>query len=107
MLVSAVVSNMLAHWRIEKFVEEHASELQPPGEPPFTVEPPPPFRPRPSYVNLSFIIAGSLGLVLALLLSTLLARRISRPLSDLASATRKIAAGDYTDRVNVDGGMEV
>jgi len=107
MLVSAVVSNMLAHWRIEEFVEEHASELQPSGEPPFTVEPPPPFRPRPSYVNLSFIIAGSLGLVLALLLSTLLARRISRPLSDLASATRKIAAGDYTDRVNVDGGMEV
>jgi len=107
MLVSVVASNMLARWRIEKFVEEHSLELEYPGEPPFKIEPPPPFRPRPSYVNLSFFIAGSVGLALALLLSTLLARRISRPLSDLASATRRIADGDYTERIDVDGGVEV
>lgn len=106
MLVSALVSNMLAQWRIEKFVEEHADELQPMIPSPFRFGRPP-GDPRPSYINISFIIAGSLGLVLALILSTLLARRISRPLSDLTSATRRIAAGDYTEKVDVDGGMEV
>jgi len=73
---------------------------QPPGEP----LPPPP---EPKYLNWSFVLAGMLGVVLALVLSLILARRISKPLSDLTSASREITEGNYTERVDVGGGVEV
>lgn len=63
--------------------------------------------PRPSNINLSFILAGALGVVLAFLGSLFIAGRISRPLSGLTEATRKIAGGDYDERVEVSGGREV
>lgn len=62
---------------------------------------------KPKNINLSFILAGVLGLVLALLGSLVIAGRISKPLSDMTRATRKIAGGDYDERVEVGGGREV
>src|SRR5713101_3513283 len=43
----------------------------------------------------------------SLLVGLLLARRITRPLKDLTSATRAIAAGDYSVRVHAQSGDEV
>lgn len=109
---SALLSSYLANHQIGEFVEQHQDELQPPpgttnpGQPP-GANPPPMPPPRPSNINLSFLLAGALGLFLALLLSFLLAGRISRPLSSLTSATKKVAGGDYTERVPVSGGKEV
>jgi signal transduction histidine kinase len=45
--------------------------------------------------------------VLALVLSFVLAARISRPLSGLTAATKKVAGGEYRERVEAGGGKEV
>ena len=47
------------------------------------------------------------ALALAVLLSLLLTRKVLRPLSDMAAISRRIAAGDYTDRVEVASRDEV
>ena len=46
-------------------------------------------------VQRSLLIAGAVGLVLALGAAWLTARRITRPIRALANATRRAAAGDY------------
>lgn len=135
-VASAVISNLLSHRQIDQFVREEGlypppglqsssptgqqqgtlpqppstqpqqgnigEQLgqQPPGEP----LPPPP---EPKYLNWSFVLAGMLGVVLALVLSLILARRISKPLSNLTSASREITEGNYNERVDVGGGVEV
>jgi len=116
---SALLSSYLSHREIGQFVQQHRSELVPqsvPGNPrqnPFPNpnrqpgQPPSPPPPQPRNINLSFILAGVLGLVLALVLSLVLAGRISKPLSGLTAATRKIADGEYKERVEVGGGREV
>lgn len=116
-LTSALLSKYLTDRQIGEFVQQHADELQPPAassSPGQVTNPPPgqnpqpnPPPPRPRNINLGFILAGLLGLVLALALSFLLAGRISRPLSGLTSATKNIAGGDYAERVKVGGGKEV
>ena len=48
-----------------------------------------------------YLLQGSLlALGLAVLLSFLLTRKVLRPLSDMAAVSKKIAAGDYTARVD-------
>ncbi len=47
------------------------------------------------------------ALALAVLLSLLLTRKVLRPLSDMAAISRRIAAGDYTDRVEAASRDEV
>jgi signal transduction histidine kinase len=47
------------------------------------------------------------ALALAVLLSFLLTRKVLRPLSDMAAISRRIAAGDYTDRVEAASRDEV
>ncbi len=51
--------------------------------------------------------ASLAGLLLALLLSYLLTRRVLRPLSQMVAATREVAAGNFTTRVEVTANDEV
>jgi HAMP domain-containing protein len=46
------------------------------------------------------IWAGALALVLAFLLSYLLTRRVLRPLAQMVQATREVAAGNFSARVD-------
>lgn len=54
-----------------------------------------------SSVNQAIIWAGLVAIVVALLLGIYLARRLSRPLRQMASATRAIATGDLGQQVPV------
>ena len=103
---SAVLSNVLSQRQIGEFVREQGLETPATGTAPGSSttpyspgtqvpgQPPPP-PPRPRNINLSFLLAGALGLVLALTLSYTLAGRISRPLSKLTAAARRITGGNY------------
>lgn len=53
------------------------------------------------------IQASLIALVLAVVLSFLLTRRVLRPLSEMADVTRRLAAGDYSARVAVGSKDEV
>jgi two-component system OmpR family sensor kinase len=55
----------------------------------------------------SLVLAGLGGAVLAALLSFLLARRLARPIGELAAATRRVAAGETQVQVPVDGEDEL
>ncbi len=55
----------------------------------------------------SLVLAGLGGAVLALLLSFLLARRLTAPIADLANATRRLAAGEPEVGVPVTGEDEL
>lgn len=134
LLASALLSSYLSHREINKFVQEHEPELvgtapigtspapngqypldpqagqdprlqpQDQGANPHPRMPPPP---KPRNINLGFVLAGVLGLILALTLAFLIAGRVSRPLDGLTVATGKIADGDYMERVEIKGGKEV
>jgi signal transduction histidine kinase len=52
-------------------------------------------------------LAMLIALLASLLVAFLLARSIYRPLGNLATGVKKVAAGDYTQKVNVDGPPEV
>ena len=58
-------------------------------------------------VNLSVILAGVLGVVVALFLGGLLFMQITRPLGRLRDAARKLAQGDLSQRVEVDSSDEI
>lgn len=58
-------------------------------------------------VNQAILWAGLTAILLALFLGLLLARRITRPLSRVAEATRGVAAGDLSQQVPVSGQDEV
>ena len=52
-------------------------------------------------------IAGFLGVLLALLLGGLFTRQIVAPLGEVAAAARRVAKGDFRQRVNVRGSSEL
>ncbi|HLJ03445.1 MAG TPA: HAMP domain-containing sensor histidine kinase, partial [Solirubrobacteraceae bacterium] len=56
---------------------------------------------------ISLLIAGAGGALLAALLAIVLARRLSRPVADLAAATRRVAAGEADVAVPVGGEDEL
>lgn len=60
-----------------------------------------------SLLNQSLIWAGLAALGVAVLFSLVLARFIVRPLRDLSRAIRKIAAGDYRQRVELKSDDEI
>lgn len=60
---------------------------------------------RPFLVSLGLAALG--GILLAVVLSTLLARRLSRPIGELASATQRVAAGEPDVAVAVRGEDEL
>jgi two-component system, NtrC family, nitrogen regulation sensor histidine kinase NtrY len=65
-----------------------------------------------SYVELkrhirdSALLAGGSGVVLAILLSSWVAARVTRPVEQLALAAQAVASGDWNTRVEVDGDDE-
>jgi two-component system, NtrC family, nitrogen regulation sensor histidine kinase NtrY len=68
---------------------------------------------RRSYVELkrrirdtSLLVAG-LGILLAILLSSWAAVRVTRPIEQLAQAAQNVAAGDWSARAEVDGENEI
>jgi len=70
-------------------------------------------RPRAAFADAlrilfpSLIVAGVVAAGFALIVAGLLSRTITRPLRELASATRRFAKGDYRTRVPVAGPTEV
>ncbi|MEX2616697.1 MAG: ATP-binding protein [Alphaproteobacteria bacterium] len=58
-------------------------------------------------VHRYFIKAAVIGLVLAFILSALLTRRVLKPFSEMAEATRRLAAGDYTARTPIGPSDEI
>jgi len=60
---------------------------------------------RPFLVSLGLAALG--GILLAVVLSTLLARRLTRPIGELASATQRVAAGEPDVAVPVRGEDEL
>ena len=68
---------------------------------------------RRSYVELkrhiraSALLVGGGGIILAILLSSWAAARVTRPVEQLARAAQDVAAGNWDTRVEVQGGDEV
>jgi signal transduction histidine kinase len=58
-------------------------------------------------LNEGFLVAAGVALPLAVVASVLVARQVSRPVRSLASASHRIASGDYAHRVEVDGPIEL
>jgi signal transduction histidine kinase len=54
-----------------------------------------------------FLLAGVIALIVSLVVAILLARSVYRPLSQVTAAARKIAQGDYNQRVPEAGSREV
>ncbi|MHB0866200.1 MAG: sensor histidine kinase [Thermoleophilia bacterium] len=52
-------------------------------------------------INYSLLWGGIIAVILAIILSLFIARRITRPIHDMAAATEKIAEGDYSHRVDI------
>jgi serine/threonine-protein kinase len=55
----------------------------------------------------AIIAAGAIGLLLAFLLSYLIARQITRPIKQLVAATRKASDGDYSTEIRATSADEV
>lgn len=55
----------------------------------------------------TLIIAGAAGVLLAIILSGLFTRQIVRPLDKVASAARRVAGGDLSQRVEIQGSSEL
>ena len=55
----------------------------------------------------AIILSGAAGLLLAFLLSYLIARQITRPVKSLVAATRKAADGDYSTEIHASSGDEI
>src|SRR5271165_2426463 len=68
---------------------------------------------RRSYVELkrrigaSALLVGGSGIILAILLSSWAAARVTRPVERLARAAQDVAAGEWNTRVEVHGGDEI
>lgn len=58
-------------------------------------------------LNISLIWAGGIAVAVAVVISFISARHFTRPIHDMAAATERIAAGDYSQRVEVNPGDEI
>ena len=58
-------------------------------------------------LNLSLVWGGLAAVVVAVVMSLLIARRITSPIHKMAAVTEKIAEGDYSQRVEVESGDEI
>jgi signal transduction histidine kinase len=58
-------------------------------------------------LNEGFLVAAGVALPLSVIVSVLVARQLSRPVRSLASASRRIAAGEYGQQVPVAGPQEL
>lgn len=58
-------------------------------------------------LNISLLWAGGIAVLAAITLSFVVARRMTRPIQDMAGATERLAKGDYSQRVEVKPGDEI
>ncbi len=58
-------------------------------------------------IRSAALLAGSVGIVLAILFSGWTASRVTRPVEQLAEAAREVAAGNWNTRVSVDSSDEL
>jgi len=66
-----------------------------------------PFRRLATSINRSLLLGGSLAIVIALVLTFVLSRRLSSPIGVLAKAARRLGQGDLSQRVQFQGKGEV
>jgi len=66
-----------------------------------------PFRRLSDSISRSLLLGGSVAIVIALLLTFVLSRRISSPIAVLANAARRLGRGDLSQRVQFKGKGEV
>jgi signal transduction histidine kinase len=66
-----------------------------------------PFRRLAASINRSLLLGGSVAIVIALLLTFVLSRRMSSPIGVLANAARRLGRGDLSQRVQFQGKGEV
>ena len=66
-----------------------------------------PFRRLSESINRSLLLGGSMAIVIALLLTFILSRRLSSPIGVLANAARRLGRGDLSQRVQFQGKGEV
>ena len=58
-------------------------------------------------IIIIFIISGFVGCIIALLVVALLTKRITRPINQMKRAARRVASGEFTERVSVNGKDEI
>ncbi len=58
-------------------------------------------------IILIFIISGIVGCIIALLFVALLTKRITKPLNQMKNMARRVASGEFSERVNVKGQDEI
>lgn len=58
-------------------------------------------------ILLIFLVSGAVGAIAALLFVTLLSRRTIKPLNQIKHAARKVAAGEFSERISVKGKDEI
>lgn len=66
-----------------------------------------PLRRLSASISRSLLVGGALAIVIALILTFVLSRRISSPISVLANAARRLGQGDLSQRVRFQGKGEV
>jgi signal transduction histidine kinase len=66
-----------------------------------------PFRGLSTSINRFLLLEGSLAIVIALILTFVLSRRMSSPIGVLANAARRLGEGDLSQRVQLQGKGEV
>ncbi|MCJ7791644.1 MAG: ATP-binding protein [Dehalococcoidia bacterium] len=66
-----------------------------------------PFRRLSTSINRSLLLGGSLAIVIALVLTFVLSRRMSSPIGVLAKAARRLGRGDLSQRVQLQGKGEI
>jgi signal transduction histidine kinase len=66
-----------------------------------------PFRRLSESINRFLLLGGTVAIVIALILTFLLSRRISSPIGVLAKAARRLGGGDLSQRVQFKGKGEV
>ncbi len=60
-----------------------------------------------SSILLIFLVSGAVGAIVALLFVTLLSRRTIKPLNQIKQVARKVAAGEFSQRIPIKGKDEI
>lgn len=101
-LAAALTANLIAQSRVKTYFSQCSGQGMRMGGPGG-----PTSKGALTAINQGFLTASLVALVLGLLMSYILARELSRPLSQLTDAAESIERGDYSRRVEVRGGAEV
>jgi len=94
-------SNFTLPWSTEILAKVYIS-LNPEAEPYIA-----PFRRLSESINRSLLLGGAVAIVVALILTFVLSRRMSSPIGVLAKAARRLGGGDLSQRVHFKGKGEV